>query len=213
MKEIQDILLNKISSDDMIGKCLLEARKVESQIEQRKLLGIKTKFSYDAVGQYGGTRRSKSKGKGRCRGRGHGCDRGRGRSQSQGGGDCNHRGCEHPPRKCHAYGQICNNCNGKNNYSCVCKSRARSQSQINGSQKDQQNRQSWPENKSGNFNQVTQDDSDEGHYNDYDETELEDYDSVMTLYYHDVRIHSSHQHKSKMMYNLKMTLHGWCRWK
>ena len=35
-KEIQDSLLSKISLDDMIGKCLLEARKVESQIEHRK---------------------------------------------------------------------------------------------------------------------------------------------------------------------------------
>ena len=66
VKEIQDTPVSKISSDDTIGKCLLEARKVESQIEQRKLLGIKTKFSYDAVGQYGGNKRyrSKSKGKG-----------------------------------------------------------------------------------------------------------------------------------------------------
>ena len=65
-KEIQDTLLNKIESDDTIGKCLLKARKVESQIEQRKILGIKTSMSYDTIGQYGGNKRyqSKSKGKG-----------------------------------------------------------------------------------------------------------------------------------------------------
>ena len=45
VKEIQDALLSKTESDDTIGKCLLEVRKVESQIEQRKILGIKTSMS------------------------------------------------------------------------------------------------------------------------------------------------------------------------
>ena len=82
MKVIQDTQLSKISSDDMIVKCLLEARKVEFQIEQRKLLGIKTNVNYYAVGQYGGNKRyrSKSKGKGQGRGCGNGC--GHSRSQS-----------------------------------------------------------------------------------------------------------------------------------
>ena len=64
LSEIQDRLLCKIESDDTIGKCLLERRKVESQIEQRKILGII--MSYDAIGQYGCNQRylSKSKGKG-----------------------------------------------------------------------------------------------------------------------------------------------------
>ena len=34
-------MLSKIESDDTIGKCLLEVRKVESQIEQRKFLESK----------------------------------------------------------------------------------------------------------------------------------------------------------------------------
>ena len=66
VKEIQDSLLSKIASDDSTGKCLLEARKTESKIEKRKLLGIKTNVSYYAIGTYGGNKRyrSKSKGKG-----------------------------------------------------------------------------------------------------------------------------------------------------
>ena len=41
VKEIQDHLLGEIVSEDS-EKCLLELRKIESKIEQRKLLGIKT---------------------------------------------------------------------------------------------------------------------------------------------------------------------------
>ena len=124
------------------------------------------------------------------------------------GGDCNYCGNKHPPRKCPAHGQICNNCNGNNHYSCVCKSRASTYSQNCGSEKGQQNRQSRPKNKSSNFNEVTQDDYNDVQYDDYDETRLWDYDSVMMLHYHDVRIHSSDQHKCKIMCNLKMTLDG-----
>ena len=40
--EIQNSFLSKTASDDSKGKCLLEARNVESQIKQRKLLGIQT---------------------------------------------------------------------------------------------------------------------------------------------------------------------------
>ena len=57
VKEIQDILLSKIESDDTIGKCLLEFRKVESQIAQRKIHVIKTSVSYDTIGQYRGNKR------------------------------------------------------------------------------------------------------------------------------------------------------------
>ena len=55
------------------------------------------------------------------------CGHGHCRSQSQGGGDCNYCGSKHPSRKCPVYGQTCNNCDGKNHYSHICKSRARSQ--------------------------------------------------------------------------------------
>ena len=49
IKEIQDHLLGKIKAEDSSEKCLLESRKIESKIEQRKLLGIKTAMTYDAI--------------------------------------------------------------------------------------------------------------------------------------------------------------------
>ena len=49
IKEIQDHLLGKIVVEDSSEKCLLELRKVESKIEQRKLLGIKAAISYDSI--------------------------------------------------------------------------------------------------------------------------------------------------------------------
>ena len=42
IKEIQDHLLGEILAEDSSEKCLLELRKIESKIEERKLLGIKT---------------------------------------------------------------------------------------------------------------------------------------------------------------------------
>ena len=41
VKEVQDHLLGEITPEDNSDKCLLEAHKVESKIEQCKLLGIK----------------------------------------------------------------------------------------------------------------------------------------------------------------------------
>ena len=49
IKEIQDHLLGEIVAEDTPEKCLLESHKVESKIEQRKLLGIKAAISYDSV--------------------------------------------------------------------------------------------------------------------------------------------------------------------
>ena len=49
IKEIQDHLLEEIVVEDTPEKCLLESRKVESKIEQIKLLGIKAAISYDSV--------------------------------------------------------------------------------------------------------------------------------------------------------------------
>ena len=69
IKEIQDHLLGEIVAEDTPEKCLLESCKVESKIEQRKLLGIKAVISYDSV-QTNNNRgrrkfRSKSQGRGR----------------------------------------------------------------------------------------------------------------------------------------------------
>ena len=47
IKEIQDNLVGEIVVEDSSEKCLLESRKIESKIEQRKLLGIKAVISYD----------------------------------------------------------------------------------------------------------------------------------------------------------------------
>ena len=41
-----------IKAEDSSEKCLLELRKIESKIEQRKLLGIKTAMTYDAIQPY-----------------------------------------------------------------------------------------------------------------------------------------------------------------
>ena len=65
LKEIRNSLLSKIASDNNISNCLLEARKIESQIKQRKLFGIKTNVSYDAVGTYSRNKRYRSKGQGK----------------------------------------------------------------------------------------------------------------------------------------------------
>ena len=49
VQEIQDHLLGEITPKDTAEKCLLESRKIESKIEQRKLLSIKTSMTYDAI--------------------------------------------------------------------------------------------------------------------------------------------------------------------
>ena len=38
VKEIQDSLLSKLASDNIIGKCLLESRKIKSQIKESYLV-------------------------------------------------------------------------------------------------------------------------------------------------------------------------------
>ena len=64
IKEIQDHLLSEIKAEDPSEKCLLESRKIESKIEQRKLLGIKTAMTHDAI-QYRGRGKFRSKSQGR----------------------------------------------------------------------------------------------------------------------------------------------------
>ena len=49
VKEIQDHLLGEIGTEDTAEKCLLEPCKIESKIEKRKFLGIKTSITYDAI--------------------------------------------------------------------------------------------------------------------------------------------------------------------
>ena len=59
VKEIQDHLLGEIVTEDTAEKCLLESHKIESKIEQRKLLGIKTFMTYDEI--YRGRNKSRNK--------------------------------------------------------------------------------------------------------------------------------------------------------
>ena len=63
VKEIQDHLLGEILPEDTSEKCLLESRKIESKIEQCKLLGIKTSMTYDAVFRSRDKSRNKSHGR------------------------------------------------------------------------------------------------------------------------------------------------------
>ena len=64
IKEIQDHIFGKIVSEDTAEKCLLESWKVESKIEKRKLLGIKTSITYEAIHRGRNKFRSKSQGRG-----------------------------------------------------------------------------------------------------------------------------------------------------
>ena len=50
-KEIQDSLLRDIKHTDTADTCLTAARRVESQIAQRKLLGVSAKREYDEIKQ------------------------------------------------------------------------------------------------------------------------------------------------------------------
>ena len=45
IREIQEHLLNEIGDDHDLNQCLMEARKIESRIAQRKLLGLMFLFS------------------------------------------------------------------------------------------------------------------------------------------------------------------------
>ena len=96
VKEIQDHLLGEIVAEDTPEKCLLESRKVESKIEQRKLLGIRTAISYDAI-QTNGFR-------GRGRDKFRSKSKGRGRSSSS-IRNCKYCGKSHNRGNCPAYGK------------------------------------------------------------------------------------------------------------
>ena len=54
IQEIQDHLVREILAEDSSEKCLLESRKIESKIEQRKLLGIKTAMTYNSIQSHRG---------------------------------------------------------------------------------------------------------------------------------------------------------------
>ena len=112
VKEIQDHLLGEIVAEDTPEKCLLESRKVESKIEQRKLLGIKAAISYDAIHASNGFRgRNKFQSK----------SNGRGRSSSS-IHNCKYCGKSHNKGNCPTFGKKCSKCGKDNHFKVVCKS-------------------------------------------------------------------------------------------
>ena len=104
VNEIQEHLLIEIGDDNDINQCLQEARKIESCIAQRKLLGLKS-VQYNSTGQRDcGRSEKKSKSK----------DRFKFRSPSIGGiKDCKYCGSNHQHRQCAAYGKNCKTCSKK----------------------------------------------------------------------------------------------------
>ena len=111
IKEIQDHLLGEIVAEDTLEKCLLESRKVESKIEQRKLLGIKAAISYNSVHTNG----LRGRGKFRSKSKGHG------RSSSL-IRNCKYCGKTHRKGNCPAFGKKCGKCGKENHFKAVCKS-------------------------------------------------------------------------------------------
>ena len=111
IKEIQDHLLGEIKADDSSEKCLLESRKIESKIEQRKLLGIKTAMTYDAIHSHSHRGRDKSRNKSSSRGHSGSNIR-----------NCKYCGKSHNRGNCPAFGKKCQKCGRENHFKAVCRS-------------------------------------------------------------------------------------------
>ena len=109
IQEIQDHLLGEIVAEDTPEKCLFESHRVESKIEQCKLLGIKTSMTYDAIKSHRG--RSNFRGKHQSRGR-----------SSSMIHNCKYCGKTHNKGNCPAYGKKCQKCGHDNHFKSVCKS-------------------------------------------------------------------------------------------
>ena len=93
-KEIQDHLLGEIKETDNSVRALYEARKIESKLAQRQMLGIVNSgmVSVDAIKS---TRKIR---------------------------DCDFCGHTHGKSECPAFGKECNRCGGKNHFSKKCRS-------------------------------------------------------------------------------------------
>ena len=160
VKEIQDHLLGEILAEDTSEKCLLESRKIESKIEQRKLLGIKAAVFYDSI--------QTNRGRGKFRSK----SQGRGRSASS-IRNCKYCGKSHNRGNCPAYGKKCQKCGKDNHFKAVCRS--------GGSEKRDQsrdhNRQRQKKGKNKKFHEINE--SGEGVMDDLTE-------QVQSLFYNDV---------------------------
>ena len=110
-KEIQDHLLGDISETDNSVKALYEARRIESKLAQRKMLGIvaPATLSVEAI-----HRSFKSKSKSHSR------------DTHTDYTDCKFCGKSHDKGKCPAYGKVCNNCGRKNHFELRCTSKSNS---------------------------------------------------------------------------------------
>ena len=161
IKEIQDHLLGEILVEDTPEKCLFESQKVESKIEQRKLLGIKTSMTYDAVKSHRGRQKFRSK------------SQGRGRSSST-IHNCKYCGKTHNKGNCPAYGKKCQKCGCDNHFKAVCKSGSNSNE---GSSKRDHSKQRFKKGKGKKFHEVSKDN--EGVMDDLTE-------QVQSLFYNDV---------------------------
>ena len=101
-KEIQDHLLGEIKETDNSVRALYEARKVESKLAQRKMLGIANPslVNVDELKKSTSFSRSKDTHK----------------------SECKFCGCSHARRSCPAYGRECYKCGEKNHFSNMCRS-------------------------------------------------------------------------------------------
>ena len=110
-KEIQDHLLGEISETDNSVKALYEARKIESKLAQRKMLGIVTPaaLSIEAI-----HRSFKSKTRSQPKSF----------KNQKDYTDCKFCGKSHDRGQCPAYGKVCNNCGHKNHFESKCTSRS-----------------------------------------------------------------------------------------
>ena len=114
VREIQEHLLNEIEDNCDLNHCLQEARKIESCIAQRRLLGLKL-VQYDSIGQRD---RGRSKKKSKFKDK-----KSQSQSRSQSGKcDCKCCGSYHQCRQCPAYGKTCKSCGKKNHFAKKCHS-------------------------------------------------------------------------------------------
>ena len=112
-KEIQDHLLGEISETDNSVKALYEARRIESKLMQRKMLGIVTPTALPVEAIH---RSFKNK------------THSKGFKSQKDYTDCKFCGKAHDKGKCPAYGKVCNNCGRKNHFESKCQSKSKSNS-------------------------------------------------------------------------------------
>ena len=164
IKEVQDHLLDEITPEDNLDKCLLEARKIENKIEQCKLLGIKTGMTYDAI-------HSNNKGRSQSR------NKNQGWAQSQSSiRNCKYCGKIHNCGNCPAFGKECIKCSKKNHFKSVCKAGSSNNDKCNHSRSRSKKK------KGKKFHEINESE------NSNDMEDLQE--QVQSLFYHDVHFNN-----------------------